>query len=1010
VTSLATPSRPAGAAPPDAPPSDGGSPAERPDPPLPSRTRPEIQALRATAVVLVIVCHLWPSRLPGGYVGVDVFFVISGFLITSMLLREIERSERLSLSRFWARRARRILPAALVTSLACAAATVLFVPLNLWGQFFTELRASTAYVQNWHLAATAVDYFAASDGPSPVQHFWSLSAEEQFYLVWPLLLVVALAAGRGRPAPVRRRLLAAVIVGTTAASLGYSLFETHANPAAAYFVTPTRAWEFGAGGLLALLPAGHRSPEAAHAVLSWVGLAAIAVAAAAFGRRTAFPGAAALVPVAGAVAVIRAGLPTRRWSPAPVIQLPPVQFVGDISYSLYLWHWPLIVLFPFVVGGGAGTARPAVILLLTLGAAWLSKRFVEDPVRSARPLLRRPPAWTLALALAGTGALLALTVGGTAYVEAQARKAAVTSRGVLEGDRRCFGAAVRAPGTRCSDAQWGMTVAPTPIEAKRPGRGCTRLFRLAGKLVCAFGVPPERAVLTVALIGDSHAGHWAPALDAVARANRWRGIHFGHHGCPLSLAVRDLVEPDRSSCGRWKRAVLAWLARHREVSVVVVSELSGGSGVVPRPGVSEFETEVAGYRDAWRALPASVRQIVVIRDTPRVHGDTDTCVQRAIGDGRRPGTACAVARRGALDRDPAAVAAARMRSTRVRTVDLTRFFCGPARCFPVIGGALVFKDVSHLTPAYATSLAPFLRRAIAAPVRRPVRARASGEPRCFGAAARDPRHPCRNPRLRLVVRPNPRVAKQPFGHCRLLFRLVGKQVCGFGVAAGEATETVALIGDSHAGHWKPALDAVARTRGWHGIHLGHASCPLSTATRDLVEPNRSHCARWKRAVFAWFARHPEVSTVFLSQLTGGSGVVPSHGRSELATSRAGYAAAWRRLPPSVKQIVVIRDTPKVHGNTDTCVERAMARRMPAGRACAVPRGVALDRDPAYEAARRLRSRRVRAVDLTRFMCGRRLCYPVVGGALVLKDATHLTGVFAQTLGPYLLRAVAGVGA
>jgi hypothetical protein len=236
---------------------------------------------------------------------------------------------------------------------------------------------------------------------------------------------------------------------------------------------------------------------------------------------------------------------------------------------------------------------------------------------------------------------------------------------------------------------------------------------------------------------------------------------------------------------------------------------------------------------------------------------------------------------------------------------------------------------------------------------------------------------------------------------------VAKQVCGFGVAPARATKVVALIGDSHAGHWKPALDAVARVQGWHGIQLGHASCPLSRATRDLVEPDRSHCRRWKRAVFAWFARHPEVTTVFVSQLTGGSGVVPTRGRSEFATSMAGYAAAWRRLPHSVKQIVVIRDTPKVHGNTDTCVERAMARRIAAGIACAVPRAGALDPDPAFAAARRLRSGRVRAVDLTRFFCGRRRCYAVIGGALVLKDPTHLTGVYATTLGPYLLRAIGG---
>ena len=311
--------------------------------------RPEIQALRAAAVLLVVICHLWPAALPGGYVGVDVFFAISGFLITSLLLREIDRTGRLSLSAFWARRARRILPAALATVLFCAVATAIFVPINLWPQFFAELRASTAYVQNWQLASTAVDYFAASDLPSPVQHFWSLSVEEQCYLVWPVLLVIAVAVSRSRPARLRRRMLVIAIAAPTLLSLAFSLSQTRSNPQAAYFVTPTRVWEFGAGALLALLPPVDRAPALFHSVLSWVGLGAIAVAAIAYSSTTAFPGHAALLPVLGALAVMQAGVPTHRWAPSAAMQLRPVQYLGDISYSVYLWHWPLIVLAPFVI-------------------------------------------------------------------------------------------------------------------------------------------------------------------------------------------------------------------------------------------------------------------------------------------------------------------------------------------------------------------------------------------------------------------------------------------------------------------------------------------------------------------------------------------------------------------------------------------------------------------------------------------------------------------------------------
>jgi hypothetical protein len=179
---------------------------------------------------------------------------------------------------------------------------------------------------------------------------------------------------------------------------------------------------------------------------------------------------------------------------------------------------------------------------------------------------------------------------------------------------------------------------------------------------------------------------------------------------------------------------------------------------------------------------------------------------------------------------------------------------------------------------------------------------------------------------------------------------------------------------------------------------------LQKALRDLREPRRTHCRRWKRDVFAWFSAHPEVETVFVAGLTGGSGVVARPGRSRFETSLKGYADAWRALPPTVRTIVVIRDTPKVDADTDTCVQRAVARSRPPGSDCAVSRGRALDRDPAMAAAAQLATPRVRTVDLTDFFCGSE-CYPVVGGALVLRDSTHMTGTYSATLGPYLLREV-----
>jgi peptidoglycan/LPS O-acetylase OafA/YrhL len=671
---------------------------------------PEIQALRAIAVLLVLIYHLWPASIPGGFVGVDVFFAISGFLITSHLLREVDRWARVSLTAFWARRARRLLPAALMVLLVCAIATLVFVPLTYWQRYLAEIRASTGYVQNWHLAAAAVDYFAADNAPSPVQHYWSLSAEEQFYLVWPLLIGLATWMTRGRPRRVRRRAIATVLSALTALSLAYSISRTAAGPAAAYFVTPTRAWEFGAGGLLALLPRSE-GRVALRSALSWLGIAAIALAASAYSVSTAFPGYAALLPVLGALAVMRAGAPPRRWAPTPVLRLPPVQFVGDVSYSIYLWHWPLIILAPFVTHRGVDTSTRITILMLTILAAWLTKALVEDPMRAGRLLTARRAGWTFVSGAAGMAVVFAVTATGSSRVQAQVRKDERQTHALLAAKPDCFGAAARDPEHPCDNPRLRLRVVPTPVEAHKMANAPCKLIELRARVqVCEFGVPRSVAAGTVALVGDSHASHWRAALEVVARAKRWRGLSVTHTSCPFSTALRNLPEPDRTRCIRWKRDVPRWFRTHPEISTVFVSQLAGGTGVVTRKGQDRFVAEVEGYIRVWNTLPATVRHIIVIRDTPKVRGDTDVCVERAMARHEPAGPACAVRRASALDRDPAAVAANRVRSPRVQVIDLTAFLCDQRPCYPVIGGALVYKDQSHLTAVFGKSLGPYVLR------------------------------------------------------------------------------------------------------------------------------------------------------------------------------------------------------------------------------------------------------------------------------------------------------------
>jgi hypothetical protein len=279
---------------------------------------------------------------------------------------------------------------------------------------------------------------------------------------------------------------------------------------------------------------------------------------------------------------------------------------------------------------------------------------------------------------------------------------------------------------------------------------------------------------------------------------------------------------------------------------------------------------------------------------------------------------------------------------------------------------------------------------------------AEKRPRCFGAAARDPLAPCRNASLRRMVVPKPIDAVlEPNSDCKFLEKEGELSPCAFGVAPEQAEETVALIGDSHAAHWRAAIDEVMAAKHWTGVSMTKAGCPLSTAISDIPQPGKRKCIRWKRQLFRWFERHPEVRTVVTSNHTGGK-VVGANGR-HYSAHVVGYAEALQKLPPTVERIISIRDTPRITSNTFPCVERASRKRTSAGPACALPRRWALRADPAKRASRALDARRVQLVDLTRFMCSSRMCLPVIGGALVHKDQTHLTRVFATSLGPYLLR-------
>lgn len=660
------------------------------------RLRPEIQALRAVAVLLVVF-HLKPTRLPGGFVGVDVFFVISGFLITGNLLREARRTGRIHYGHFLLRRVKRLLPASLLVLLSVSIAIAVWVPRQLWGQFYTEVVASTLYVQNWLLAANSVDYLAANNQASPVEHFWTLSVEEQFYLVMPLLLIVIMLLLRTRWRTAVGWCLAVIF----AASLWYSLFLTATDHSVAYFSTGTRAWEFAAGGLLAYL--GWRAPVAVRTLASLLGMATIGACGFLMNGELPFPGVYAAIPVAGTLLVLWAGMPSRILGTA--YGLRPVQWLGGVSYSLYLWHWPLIVLFPFVVGHPPNPGELAVIAALSVLLAAASKYVVEDPFLGIRH--RWQHGITLGTAWVGIVAVLVVATTLTADARAQTREAAASALTASAEHPECFGAMSMRPGAHCTPSSNPRLY---PAFAKSDAHGvesgsCTGgspLARISDGVSCLYGDP--KGAKTIVVTGDSHARQWVPAYDELAKSRHMRLITYVHPSCPTARTLVRTKDGIDQACAAWVRGAIAEIVSLRP-AIVVDAALVPEGYTVAGFGVEPPAVQTAAHRDALSAFVRAGAKVVVMADTPYQPRDVPDCVARHPS-GDSPD--CEARRAGGLDgrTQPLVTAAAAVPGTTV--VDLSSYLCTKTVCPIVIGGVIVYKDRHHLTKTYSESLEPIV--------------------------------------------------------------------------------------------------------------------------------------------------------------------------------------------------------------------------------------------------------------------------------------------------------------
>lgn len=673
-----------------------------------SRERPivaEIQALRAVAVVLVVVFHLRPSWLVGGFIGVDVFFVISGYLITRHLIDEAVETGRVALARFWARRARRLLPASLLVLIVTAAATLALLPSSEWARALRGVVSSALYVQNWALAADAADYFAIGQAASPVQHYWSLSVEEQFYLVWPVVIIAMIALSRLLRRPGVLATITTGLVVIVVASFAASVIAAIEQPQGAYFFTHVRAWEFGLGGLAAIgLRRGGLQgwSDGARASLAWAGWIGIVVSALLIPQSAAFPGFVALAPVASTLMVIAAGPSRGRWSPSRWAGLTPVTRVGDWSYSIYLWHWPVIIIGGAVVGAPLPIAAAAAAVVLTLALSALTYRFVENPVRIAPVLTEARPRRTAAAALTATALVIIVPLGGLVGLSRLAGEGDErTQQGIASGDP-CFGAASIDALVDCSEANAGPFVPDlAAVEQSVPPyveNGCRNKPPARAFEQCTFG--PADAPFRILLVGDSHAGQWEPAVQQLAQERGWSYTTVVRVKCPWSTAPKrdesaEVAEGCREHIDRLTRA----LDQSESFDLIITSWF------VRTPNAGIGDEIVPGFRTAWAPSLERGTPIVVIRDTPAIGNDASSC----LASNRNDVDVCAINRSTALEATDQAVVAADGLDG-VAVLDLTRYFCDAEVCPLVIGGVVVYRDGNHVTDAYMQTLAPAFAR------------------------------------------------------------------------------------------------------------------------------------------------------------------------------------------------------------------------------------------------------------------------------------------------------------
>jgi peptidoglycan/LPS O-acetylase OafA/YrhL len=636
--------------------------------------RTDIEALRAIAILLVVAFHCHIAALPGGFIGVDVFYVLSGYLITGLLVTEAEKTSSLNLWRFYAKRVRRLLPAAslvLLTTLIMGAFLFSARELDLTAR---AARANALYVSNLYFSQSASDYFSARVTFNPLLHTWSLSVEEQFYAFWPLLIAFGLLVWRSR------RGLIAVMALLTLVSFAVNLWLTDHDRVVAFYTLPTRAWEFGLGGLAALLPRGALPLNRAKWIaIGWLSVLLILGSTFFISAVQPFPGWRALIPAIGTVLALVAGAEQPLVGVGAVFNTAPLQTLGGLSYSWYLWHWPFLVFTAAIIPAGSTIARLSAAGT-SLGVAYVTHRYFENPIRRSLPLVKSPK-----LTLAIAAALAAVSL--------------VTAELALH-----YGIHLdRSPKMQALDAVRSDF-------ATMSRRECLSLNGSTTLKTCAFGA--LESTTNVVLFGDSHAAQWFDALQEIAQREHWKLTTVLKLGC-AAVDVND----DRE-CVAWRHSAVPAIVELKP-TLIILGSATNKLDRPENPQAHATSALVANVREGvlrtLRPLSVSGARMALLRDTPEFPFDVTSCLARAERHSWYPSNACDLPSARVLDpRIYAAEQSAAASLPGVRLIDLNGALCPQGVCKAVINGTVMYRDTHHLAGKSAATLEPLLESQVSA--------------------------------------------------------------------------------------------------------------------------------------------------------------------------------------------------------------------------------------------------------------------------------------------------------